>query len=185
MSVEQRWNLKANVEATERTAWFVVRTNPRCETRAVKGLQERGFSTYLPVETKWRRSGRDRKRVDSPLMVGYLFAALAPGQSIYDVRRTDGVHSVVGVNGTPIAVDPWQVLRYAAAEVAGAFDTTGVKRPDFDKGDEVVIREGMFQGYVAKVDAMLPNGKVRVVLTGKHIKGDLVLDDDEISKRAA
>ncbi|WP_298700938.1 transcription termination/antitermination NusG family protein [uncultured Brevundimonas sp.] len=177
---DQRWNLKAKLDPQERQAWFVVRTNARCERKALNGLQERGFTTYMPVEAKWRRNGRERKRVEGPLMVGYLFAALEPGQSIYDLRRTDGVHSVVGVNGTPIQVSPWDILRFAAAEDEGAYDRTGAKRPEFKPGEMVKITAGHFKGYDAKVDSMLPDGKVRIILDTKFIRGELTYDDDQL-----
>lgn len=185
MSAEQRWNLKAKLNPQERQAWFVVRTNPRCEKKAVTGLQERGFSTYMPVETKWRRNGRERKRVETPLMVGYLFAALEPGQSIYDLRRTDGVHSVVGINGAPLEVDPWDIFHFAMDEVAGAYDKTGARRPDFHPGEMVTIRAGTFKGYAAKVEGLLENGKVRVILEGKFVKGKMTFDDDELAPQKA
>lgn len=177
---EKRWNISAKLDATERQAWFAVRTNPRCERRAVTGLTERGFSAYLPVETRWRRNGKERKPTENPLMVGYLFAALDEGQSIYDLRRVDGVASVVGVNGRPVQVDPWAVLHIAASESLGAFDKTGTRHRKFEPGQKVTITVGPFKGHQAKVEELLDAGKVRLMLEGKFIKGELTFDDDEV-----
>lgn len=55
--------------------WIIAQTFSHHEAAVAERLRYAGVSCYLPVETHWRRSGAARRRVELPLIPGYVFAA--------------------------------------------------------------------------------------------------------------
>lgn len=105
--------------------WFIARTKPRCEFRAIKGMEGVGITAYAPVETHFRGRGAARRAVQYPLLASYAFFLLTPKDSFYNVRRINGVSSILlGGDGSPEAVSHREVSRFARKEVDGRFDHT-------------------------------------------------------------
>lgn len=105
--------------------WFVIRTNPRCEFRALRGLEEIGLLAYAPCETKHRGRGAARRAVQYPLLVSYIFVHLAEGRSFWEARRIDGVEAfLMGANGHPEPIPHRFIARFAKAEREGRYDRT-------------------------------------------------------------
>lgn len=110
---------------TPESAWFIARVNPRCELRVLAGLMEREIPAYTPCETRFRGRAERKRKVQSPLLVGYVFFLLTPQHSFWEVRRIDGVHSVLlGLNGDPHVVKHSDIARFAEVEAAGKYDHT-------------------------------------------------------------
>lgn len=94
--------------------WIVIHTNPRCEKRALEGLQAAGILGYLPMEYEVRQRMRKGKptggsyTVKRPLFTRYLFAGIDrnKGQEVADVRACDGVEGVLSFaeSGAPVRV---------------------------------------------------------------------------------
>lgn len=169
--------------------WYAVQTNPLCERKAEAGLREHGFTVYLPVETKWKRSrSKARERVDHPLFTGYLFVGLGPWQSIYQVRQIDGVRGLVlNADGSPAEIQ-WievkgepvhPVYDLQARQASGEFDHTPAKRSAFSQGDDARILMGPFKGHVGQMLAADDDGRVSLMLKG-IFAGGIVVDDDHL-----
>lgn len=184
--------------------WFAIQTNPQCERRAQAGLRDRGFTTFLPVETHWKRSrSKQRERVDKPLFTGYLFVGLAPGQSLYAVRLQDGVRGVVLTSdGAPAQIGLAPVINPAtgrfflgedgkpvkshlvydlqARQAAGEFDHTPARRSQFRKGDKArVTLEGPYKGLIGEVMKATDEGRIELMLCAA-LNWKTTLDADQI-----
>lgn len=169
--------------------WYAVQTNPLCERRAESGLREHGFTVFLPVETKWKRSrAKARERVNHPLFTGYLFVGLGPWQSLYHVRQIDGVRGLVlTTDGTPAEINPLvidgrevhPVYDLQARQLAGEFDHTPAKRSAFSQGDDARILAGPFKGHVGQMLSADDHGRVSLMLKG-IFAGGIVVDDDHL-----
>lgn len=110
---------------TPESAWFIARVNPRAESRVLAGLMEHDIIAYTPHETRFRGRAEKKRPVQSPLLVGYVFFLLTPQHSFWEVRRIDGVHSILkGLNGEPQAVQHSDIARFAKKEADGKFDHT-------------------------------------------------------------
>ena len=86
------------------TRWYAVRTNPRCEERAVASMEEAGFSVYAPKLRKVIIHHRSKKVLtrEFPMLVGYVFVELDAKHPPFGfVRECDGVRGFVGVTNTP------------------------------------------------------------------------------------
>lgn len=157
-----------DLEAANDDEWFVAYTNPRCEFRAALGLREQGIKVYLPCEIKWRRSKKSKERVRYPLFVRYLFVGLrvtngAP-ERLHEVRRTDGIESMVGIEGKPIAVPGEFIAALRELERAGEFDATPREKAPLVKGQAAVVTGGPFKGFPVEVLEPLDGHQMRVLL---------------------
>lgn len=77
--------------------WYVIRTNIKCEYKALRELQDAGFEAYLP-ECKIERFNRRRRvRVISTLCLlpRYLFVRVGDGASWRKLRSCNGVEDVL------------------------------------------------------------------------------------------
>lgn len=107
------------------TRWYIGRVNPKCEARAKAGFDALRIPAYYPQETRYRGRGATRRRVNLPILVGYVFFQLQPERSFWEVRRIDGIKAVVfGQNGTPAPVAHTEVARFARKEAEGRYDHT-------------------------------------------------------------
>lgn len=84
------------------TAWFALRTSPMKEFAVEEILRRRGLSAFCPAETKWKRTGRNRRvQRDYALLPRYVFAAGADPWDVVRAFAGRGVTGVVTVDGRP------------------------------------------------------------------------------------
>ncbi|ORE89757.1 transcription termination/antitermination NusG family protein [Aurantimonas sp. 22II-16-19i] len=142
--------------------WFAVRTNPRCEDRAIVTLGARGFEAYLPKGRKLIVHHRTKKTIERtfPLLVGYVFLMMPsdPARRHWGlVRECHGVKGVLGVDGTPKALpfDEVEALQLAETENRLRFESARRQRASgrhgFKEGDDARIATGPFSGFVGQV----------------------------------
>ena len=126
-------------------AWYVLKSKPRQEVRAVQNLENQGFEAYCPqlMVEKIRRGVR--QKVLEPMFPGYLF--VHPDNLIeqfYKLRSTYGVASVLRF-GDNIPQIPDEFIQQLKQLDKGE-DTLAPK-----VGDKVEIKSGPFKGFLAKV----------------------------------
>jgi len=101
-------------------SWFVVRTQPHPEEKAVRHLGNQGFSTYLP---RYRRRVRHARRVVNalrPLFPGYLFVHLDRAEMRWrSINGTIGVRYVLTDGDVPRCVPDRIVEEIRAREDEG------------------------------------------------------------------
>jgi len=82
--------------SSEMRSWFAVYTASNHEKRVTQHLRAKEIETFLPlysVTKRWRN--RTTVKVELPLFSGYVFARIAPTESI-KVLETPMVYSIVG-----------------------------------------------------------------------------------------
>lgn len=105
--------------------WFIARISPLREFKAVQGLAEIGISTYCPCETKFRGKAQVRRKVKTPLLMGYVFLFVPEGRGFWDIHLIDGVHSfLTGAHGQPKPVATADIERFRSRELKGKYDHT-------------------------------------------------------------
>lgn len=128
--------------------WFVVRSKPIQERKALRQILQLGFAAYFPqrrVEYVGRRNHKTFKVVDEALMTGYLFVGFKPAlgqQHFGKVNKLDSVEYIVGAKEDPkdiwfhpIAVPAEHVDAIYRAEDDLAFDDTRQAR--IHRGEEL------------------------------------------------
>lgn len=146
--------------------WHVAIVNPNCHTRAVLELHSLGYRTFYPKIKRWVTLGRVRKAKEKPLLGRYLFVEISHQQSFGEVRRANGIESLVGVAGEPLKVD-WQVVNdFRMRQMAGEFDETG----EFQIGARIKIVQGQWDDYLATViGCSKRGGRLSVKILGTAI----------------
>lgn len=143
--------------------WYAVRTATRQEAKAATSLEELGITVYLPVEARWRRTPRNRVRVESPLFVGYLFALL-DDTGIALAHEAEHIHAVIGAFRSTPTIDAGCIAELQSAQAAGHFDRTlndpAVKT--YRPGERLKVTDGPFSGWIGSV--VKARGKDRLVL---------------------
>lgn len=97
--------------------YVIARVRSGMENKITTALEDRGYSPYVPQQTRWRKKGKDKVRADSPLFPGYLFV---PHQ---DGFRYDAIRQIEGVTGFLTRTIPAEpIAEIQTREVRGDFD---------------------------------------------------------------
>lgn len=128
-------------------------------------IQEAGFETFVPRET--RTIIRARRKVDRtvPLFGPYVFVQF---DREYDdwgqIKDIDGVLAILNHMKIPDRVPDLVIEHLKRAHDAGVFDYT--RNSAFSQGDEVEIKHGPFSGLIARVRCASPRKKVKLLMDG-------------------
>lgn len=165
-------------------AWYVVRTNIKCEEKAERNLRRAGFSTYSPMARLERFNKRRKVWVETELrlMPRYLFVETSGEVPWYILRACEGVEKVLGADGTPCRLHDAEekALRdVMAAEADLLFDTTRaakIRRGEIGKtkrdtvrmrfpvGTPIRITDGPFAQFFAQVTNVTGKGKLQALV---------------------
>jgi transcriptional antiterminator RfaH len=146
-----------DVAANQR--WYVLRSKPRKEATLFRLAQQHGHQVFyprIPVKPVNPRASKVR-----PYFPGYMFVYTdleAVGESVF--RWMPFSAGLVHVGGAPASVAEMTVaaIRTRIAEI---WEAGGLKFDGLKKGERVLVREGMFEGYEGIFDATL-SGRQRV-----------------------
>lgn len=147
--------------------WYVIRTNPNCETRAKEDLESMGFEVFFPTFTKEVKHARKKNwiRKSFPLFNRYMFISMPQfGGDWFHVRRANGVECVLGVNGEPFPVPGHLIERYIREFDNGTFDELRTKAPKIVVGEQIKIADGPLTGYYGMVTKAENKKKIRVMI---------------------
>lgn len=155
--------------------WHIVHTAPRMERMAARLLLKAGFTVHYPHFEAPVRHARRMVLDLRPLYPRYLFAAVRPGQSIWDIDHTPGVQSVVYRGADPILV-PADVIEMEAARTDenGRLSEREVERLGlptqskaafrhrFQPGEMVRLARGPFADFLGTVAALDDGATLRI-----------------------
>lgn len=156
--------------------WYVARTNIRCEDRAKKGLKAAEIVVYLPMEPVWRGRGKDREKVERPLLSRHLFFAVPNGENRFEeVRTTDGIEAILtcGRYGPP------QPVRYR--EIAIVQTAQGELEDAFENATRAAERKATMKDdtdeFVERLKAAKPDERALMIveLLGRGTKARVPL----------
>ena len=161
--------------------WYVVRSQPNAEQKAIAHLNRQGFATYLPRYLKRRRHARKVEIVPAPLFPRYLFVAIdMAAQRWRVIQSTIGVSQLV-CNGDLPACVPQQMIE----QLRGREDDRGYvqmdRHPSFETGDKVRVVDGHFLDCLGLFEAISGEERVAILLELLGRKVRVVLDVDMIA----
>jgi len=142
--------------------WYVARTQPRAEMRAVVNLQKQGFEVFCPRFRKSRRHARRVENVLVPLFPSYIFVRFALSRNRWrSVNGTRGVSHMIMQGELPQAVARGIVESLQQRMRSdGTIDVTRRLRV----GQSVRIAHGPFADLIGTLDQLDAEGRVRVLL---------------------
>jgi transcriptional antiterminator RfaH len=161
-----------------RAEWYVVRTQPRAEEKAMRHLANQGFAAYLPRYQRRIRHARQSKVVLRPLFPSYLFAHLDPDLCRWrSINGTIGVREILTNGVTPLAVHD-DIIN----EIRSREDETGavkLVRPTFTRGQVVRLLDGPLANVSALFEEMRDENRavLLVSLLGRKVRMQVTAAD--------
>ncbi len=142
--------------------WFVVRTHPNGEFKALAHILRQGFDGYLPRYIKRRRHARKTEDVQKPLFRGYVFVGRAPARARWRaLNSTVGVSELICHSGQPAPVPDDVIDDIRRHEDESGYVILG-EHAGLQKGDRVRITDGSLSDQIGIFDA--PSDQQRVFL---------------------
>jgi transcription antitermination factor NusG len=130
--------------------WYALHVRPRFEKYVQTHLEEKGFEVFLPTYATTRKWSDRVKSISLPLFPSYIFCR-------FDVRNrlpilvTPGVHTVVGIGKSPVAVDETELLAIRHVLESGVATQPW---PYLRVGEQVQIETGPLEGLTGLVVRM-------------------------------
>lgn len=130
--------------------WYCCQTKLKAELPVSISLIAQGYETYCPQV--WVDKRRAITRVTECMFPRYTFVRLAPGEDNFrPVLKAPGVVSMVRFGLWP-AVVPDSVIELLRHH-EDALGVHNIPKQDYESGDKVRIKAGVFEGYEAIVQA--------------------------------
>jgi transcription antitermination factor NusG len=168
--------------------WFVVRTNPNCDEKAVQSIGRTGLEARSLIWRKEFIHNRTKKPIwkSKRLLVGYVFVRLPSIEDSSVVRGCDGVAKFLNHLGRPLSITSDEMTRligYEAAEEFQPLELSDITRPVFSVGDTILISEDhhWFGGAAAKVVAVHGRSEATVSLVGHAASHPLRIAVDKLN----
>ena len=135
----------SNPTCSPESSWFAIYSRSRAEKVIARHLFAHGVTFYLPLQQRvWKANGRKRS-AHLPLFPGYLFLC---GDK-HDCVRAMESNQVSAVLPVP---NPEQLFReLAQVERALGGEVTVLPELEVGVGDDVVVKDGPFRGFVGRV----------------------------------
>jgi transcriptional antiterminator NusG len=177
--------------------WFVLRVASNKESSVretllrkvqIENMTHLVGRILVPTEkTKTIKGGRQRV-VETKLYPGYVFVEMRlepdgriPQDVFFLIKETTGVGDFVGTAGRPTPMKEHEIEKMLV-DSRKPDDEPSVKLV-FQKGENVTIKEGPFQGYEGTVDELVPEkGLVRVLVTIFGRQAPIEIEEWQLAK---
>ena len=149
---------------TENSKWLLVYTKAKEEQRAKKNLENQGFEIFLPMISS-EKINQFKPITLETMFPRYLFIRInAATDSWTQIKSTRGVSHLI-MFGQKFAEVPKQIVTFLKAKA----DENGVvrqkiSRHEFQKGEKLVIKQGILKGKEATFLSKNSKERVRVLL---------------------
>tara|TARA_Y100000758_G_C15981476_1_gene397054 strand:+ start:165 stop:701 length:537 start_codon:yes stop_codon:yes gene_type:complete len=144
--------------------WLLVYTKAKEEQRAKTNLENQGFQTFLPM-IAFVKMNRSKSTTVEPMFPRYLFIKLNLEKDNWTlIKSTRGVSHIV-VFGQRFAEIPDRVVAHlkSGADKNDIFKQA-IKRQEFEKGDTLIIAQGVFKDKEATFLSKKSKERVRILL---------------------
>jgi transcription antitermination factor NusG len=172
--------LTAPPVSNETRGWFAVYTASNHEKRVTQHLRVKEIETFLPLYSVTKRwKNRTTVKVELPLFSGYVFARIAPTESIR-VLEVPMVYSIVGNRREPTPLPDIEIERLRA----GLQERQAHPFPYVKVGNRVRVRSGPLAGLEGIV--VRTYGSLSVVLSMDMIQKSIAVhvEADELESCA-
>ncbi len=145
--------------------WYVLKSKPRQEARAITHLENQAFTVYCPWLIR-----KDGSR--EPLFTGYMFIQLDQfAESFHTVRSTRGVQNIIKYG------DWWATADDAFIDYLKFKENGHRDAPLFVRDQAVEFRDGPFKGIEAVYLCANGDQRALVLLTILNRRQTLVVEE--------
>ena len=148
----------------ENSHWLLVYTKAREEKRANKNLQNQGFETYLPM-IAYEKMNQSKSFSLETMFPRYLFIKInLENDSWTRVKSTRGVSHLI-IFGHKLASVPNEVMVFLRKRTdENDIFRQKITRREFQKGEKVIIKNGMLKGQEATLSSKKSKERVTILL---------------------
>lgn len=124
--------------------WFALYTKPRSEFKAAEQIGAAGVEFYLPSITKLKQWSDRKKKIEEPLIRGYIFIYANEKERIISLEQYSVVRCV-SERGKPARIPDWQIdnLKKMLSTQSDVLVKEGLV-----PGVKIKIKEGPFEGII-------------------------------------
>lgn len=128
--------------------WIAVYTRARSERSVARQLEERGLTSFVPLQRRLHKWSDRSKWVEQPLIPSYVFVLLSPPEHhrLFDIP---GFVRVIMFNGRVAVLRPSEIEFLRRTEHHPEAQAVG--QSQFTRGESVQIVGGLFAGYAGVV----------------------------------
>jgi transcription antitermination factor NusG len=128
--------------------WIAVYTRARSERSVARQLEERGLTSFVPLQRRLHKWSDRSKWVEQPLIPSYVFVLLSPPEHhrLFDIP---GFVRVIMFNGRVAVVRPVEIELLRRTEHHPEAEVVGFNQ--LTRGESVQIIGGLFAGYAGVV----------------------------------
>lgn len=177
--------------------WFVLRvaSNKESSVQAtllrkvqIENMQHLVSRILVPTEKTKTIKGGKQKITETKLYPGYVFVEMRleddgriPQDVFFLIKETTGVGDFVGTAGRPTPMADHEIEKMLRDSKRP--EEEPIVKMTFERGENVVIKEGPFENYEGTVDELLPDkGLVRVLVTIFGRQAPIELEEWQIAK---
>ncbi|MCW0483164.1 UpxY family transcription antiterminator [Gaoshiqia sediminis] len=162
--------------------WLAVYTRSRSEKKLLSELVKKGIDCYLPLKIEKRQWSDRIKKIEEPLLKGYLFVKVS-NKEYFNVLNTPGAVTYVSFEGKAAPI-PEKQINDLKTFMKFYNDQVDVTRESLSKGEKVIVVTGPLKGVTGEITDF--RGKNRIALRfenlGYCVLTDIALQDVEIYK---
>jgi transcription termination/antitermination protein NusG len=144
--------------------WYAVYTAPRAEKKVRERFLQSGIEHYLPVQFVTRKWHDRLKKIEQPVLTGYIFVHILPEEA-KQVFMTYGAIAFVREYAHPAVIPDDQIERLRKM-VEQADEEVEFSSTDLAPGTPVRITRGELSGLVGELVEAKGKFKVAVRLSG-------------------
>ena len=129
--------------------WIAAYTRARSERTVARQLQEKGLTSFVPLQRHLHKWSDRSKWVVQPLIPSYVFVLLSPAEhhQLFDIP---GLVRVVMFNGRIAVIRPSEIEFFRRTEQHPETEAIGMHM--LQRGEQVEIVSGLFAGYSGSME---------------------------------
>jgi transcriptional antiterminator RfaH len=158
--------------------WFILQYKSNSHYKAVRNLNQQGYTTFLPLNNFTSRKNSRFVRVSQPLFPGYMFISLGKNDTLWSkINNTYGVSRLITFNSIlkPVPIN-------FITNLMNRCDNSGklISSKQLKKGDQIKILNGPFTNFIATVETLEADQRISVLMDLMGRKAKIKTDINNI-----
>lgn len=161
--------------------WYAAQLKPNGLAIAERNLARQGIESFCPWQIETARRSQHLHNIRQPLFPGYIFVRVDPRAGLWrKLRNTRGLTRLVQTD--PRAPTPLPDALIEGLRQRCDADGQLAALPDLAPGDCVRVISGPFAEFVARIERITPDARIRVLFDLMQRKVAVELDPAQLRR---
>ena len=161
--------------------WYAAQLKPNGLAIAERNLARQGIESFCPWQIETARRNQHLHNIRQPLFPGYIFVRVDPRAGLWrKLRNTRGLTRLVQTD--PRAPTPLPDALIEGLRQRCDADGQLAALPDLAPGDCVRVISGPFAEFVARIERITPDARIRVLFDLMQRKVAVELDPAQLRR---